>query len=145
MLAWRHSGFTAHNRVRVGAGDVEGRKALASYTLRAPFSLEKTTYDARRGTIIYRRKLHATLKRNFEVLPGLQWLQLLCKHVPDRHEHMVRYYGRYSSRTHGKERERPENEPMRRRTRSWSLRADMAVTSWQIGFFAVTPAQADLG
>ena len=22
-----------------------------------------------------------------------------CKHIPDRHEHMVRYYGRYSSRT----------------------------------------------
>ena len=67
--------------------------------LRAPFSLEKTTYDAARGTVIYRSKLHATLKRNFQAMPGVQWLELLCKHVPDRHEHMVRYYGRYSSRT----------------------------------------------
>jgi hypothetical protein len=41
-------------------------------------------------------------------MPGIQWLELLCKHVPDRHEHMVRYYGRYSSRTRGAERESPE-------------------------------------
>jgi len=110
MLAWRHSGFSVHNQVRVAAGDAEGRKSLAGYMLRAPFSLEKTTYDAARGTVIYRSKLHATLKRNFQVMPGVAWLELLCKHVPDRHEHMVRYYGRYSSRTRGAERERPEIE-----------------------------------
>lgn len=110
MLAWRHGGFSVHNQVRVAAGDAEGRKSLAGYMLRAPFSLEKTTYDAARGTVIYRSKLHATLKRNFQVMPGVAWLELLCKHVPDRHEHMVRYYGRYSSRTRGAERERPEIE-----------------------------------
>src|SRR3989442_6238056 len=44
MLAWRHSGFTVHNQVRVAAG----------YMLRASFSLEKTTYDAARGMVIYR-------------------------------------------------------------------------------------------
>jgi len=60
--------------------------------------------------VIYRSKLHATLKRNFQVMPGVQWLELLCKHVPDRHEHMVRYYGRYSSRTRGAERESREIE-----------------------------------
>jgi hypothetical protein len=110
MLAWRHSGFTVHNQVRVAAGDAEGRKSLAGYMLRAPFSLEKTTYDAASGTVIYGSKLHATLKRNFQVMPGVAWLELLCKHVPDRHEHMVRYYGRYSSRTRGAERERPQIE-----------------------------------
>jgi hypothetical protein len=108
MLAWRHSGFSVHNQVRVAAGDVEGRKSLAGYMLRAPFSLEKTAYDAARGTVIYRSKLHATLKRNFQLMPGVEWLAQLCKHVPDRHEHMVRYYGRYSSRTRGAEHERPE-------------------------------------
>ena len=62
MLAWRHSGFTVHNQVRVAAGDAEGRKSLAGYMLRAPFSLEKTTYDAARGMVIYRSKLLALLK-----------------------------------------------------------------------------------
>jgi hypothetical protein len=107
MLAWRHSGFSVHNQVRVAAGDAEGRKNLAGYMLRAPFSLEKTTYDAAKGMVVYRSKLHATLKRNFQVMPGAEWLELLCKHVPDRHEHMVRYYGRYSSRTRGSEQELP--------------------------------------
>jgi hypothetical protein len=36
MLAWRHSGFTVHNQVRVAAGDAEGRKSLAGYMLHAP-------------------------------------------------------------------------------------------------------------
>jgi hypothetical protein len=40
--------------------------------------------------VIYRSKLHASLKRNLQVMPGVAWLKLLCKHVPDRHEHMVR-------------------------------------------------------
>ena len=29
MLGWRHSGFSAHNEVRVAAEDDEGRKKLA--------------------------------------------------------------------------------------------------------------------
>ena len=82
--------------------------SLAAYMLRAPFSLEKTTYDPKSGTILYRSKLHATLKRNFQVMPGVEWLALLCRHIPDRHEHLVRYYGRYSSRTRGAAREHPE-------------------------------------
>jgi hypothetical protein len=47
MLAWRHSGFSVHNGVRVRAGDAEGRKKLAQYMLRAPLSLEK--YDLSPG------------------------------------------------------------------------------------------------
>jgi hypothetical protein len=29
----------------------------------------------------YRSKLHPTLKRNFQVMPGVEWLKLLCKHM----------------------------------------------------------------
>ncbi len=36
MLAWGHSGFSAHNEVRVAPEDAEGRKQLAGYMLRAP-------------------------------------------------------------------------------------------------------------
>jgi hypothetical protein len=51
-LGWRHSGFSAHNEVRVPAKDAEGRKKLAGYMLRAPMSLEKMTYDAATRTVI---------------------------------------------------------------------------------------------
>src|SRR3989454_6977166 len=72
LLAWRHSGFSVHNGVRVPAGDIEGRKKLAQYMLRAPLSLEKMTYLPDAGMV-----------------------------VPDRFEHLVRYVGWYSTRVRG--------------------------------------------
>ena len=101
MLGWRYSGFSVHNQVRIAAEDAEARKKLAGYMLRAPMSLEKMTYDAQTGSVIYRSKMHLGLKRNFQVMPGAQWLALLCRHIPDRYdrrkslwdEHLVRYVG----------------------------------------------------
>jgi hypothetical protein len=51
-----------------------GAQELAGYMLRASMSLQKMTYDAATGTVIYRSKMHAGLKRNFQVMPGAQWL-----------------------------------------------------------------------
>jgi hypothetical protein len=51
------------------------------------------TYDARTGTVIYRSKMQAGLKRNLQVMLGAHWLELLCRHIPDRYEHLVRYVG----------------------------------------------------
>jgi len=61
--------------------------------VRTPMSLEKMTFDAESGTVIYRSKMHLGLKRNFQVTPGAEWLELLCRHIPDRYEHLVRYVG----------------------------------------------------
>lgn len=104
LRAWRHTGFSVHNGVRVRAGDTEGRRKLAQYMLRAPFSLEKMAYHAASGTVIYRSRMHKGLKRDFQVMPGAQWLNLLCRHIPDRFEHLVRYAGWYSNRSRGKRR-----------------------------------------
>jgi len=38
--------------------------------LRAPMSLEKMSYDAATGGVIYRSKMHLGLKRNFQVMPN---------------------------------------------------------------------------
>ena len=101
-LGWRHfGGFSVHNQVRLGGHDAEGRKSLAGYMLRAPMSLEKMRYDAATGSVIYRSKMHLGLKRNFQLMPGAEWLALLLRHVPDRYEHLVRYVGWYSNRARG--------------------------------------------
>jgi hypothetical protein len=34
-------------------------------------------------------------------MPALKWLRLLLNHVPDKYEHLVRYYGYYSNRSRG--------------------------------------------
>ena len=70
MLAWRHTGFSAHNSVRLGARDSAGRRRLAQ----------------------------------------------LCRHIPDRFEHLVRYVGWYSNRSRGKRR-RMEAQPAEVTTR----------------------------
>ena len=101
MLAWRHSGFSVHNCVRVRASDDEGRKKLAQYMLRAPFSLEKMSYLPDTEMVMYRSHMHKGLKRNFQLMPGAQWLEMLCRHIPDRFEHLVRYVGWYSTRCRG--------------------------------------------
>jgi hypothetical protein len=61
-------------------------------------SLEKMSYDAAPATVIYRSMMHLRLKRNFQLMPRTEWLALLCKHIPDRYEHLVRYIGWYSNR-----------------------------------------------
>jgi len=45
--------------------------------------------------------MHKGLKRNFQLMPGPQWLELLCRHIPDWFEHLVRYVGWYSTRVRG--------------------------------------------
>ena len=101
MRQWQHSGFSVHNRIRVKANDTEDRKQLARYMIRNPFALEKMTYDKQSGMVIYRSKFHASLKRNYQLLPAVKWLTLLLAHIPDKYEHLVRYYGFYSNRARG--------------------------------------------
>ncbi len=93
-----------HNAVRVHARDAAGRCRLAQYMLRAPFSLEKMCYEPVSGIVIYRSRMHKTLKRNFQIMPGAAWLAQLCAHIPDRFEHLVRYAGWYSNRSRGRRR-----------------------------------------
>ncbi len=101
MLKWRHSGFSVHNRVYTKADDAEGRQRLSRYMIRCPFSLEKMHYAPDSGMVIYRSKPHATLKRNYQLMPAIKWLRLLMNHIPDRYEHLVRYYDYYSNRSRG--------------------------------------------
>jgi hypothetical protein len=104
LLGWRHSGFSLHNAVRIASDDPEGRRAVAEYLLRSPFSLEKMRYQPRSGTVIYHSKMHPVLKRNFEVFPACDWLAALTAHIPNAGEHLVRYYGWYSNVNRGKRR-----------------------------------------
>ncbi len=102
LLSWEHSGFSVDNKVHVGANDPEGRRQLARYMIRNPFSLGKMEYKEKQNVVVYRSKLHATMRRNFQIMPGAAaWLKLLLQHVPDRGEHLVRYYGWYSNRSRG--------------------------------------------
>jgi len=49
-----------------------------------PMSLAKMSDDDATGSAIYRSKMHLGPNRNFQVMPGAQWLELLCRHIPNR-------------------------------------------------------------
>lgn len=127
-LAWPHTGFSAHNSVRVRAKDATGRRRLAQYMLRAPFSLEKMSYDLKSETVIYRSRMHRTLKRNFQIMHGADWLAQICAHIPDCFEHLVRYVCWYSNRSRGKRR-RMATAPAEVATREVDVREAARVRS----------------
>jgi len=43
-------------------------------------------------------------------MQGAQWLELLLQHVPDKGEHLVRYYDRYSNRSRGMRKQLEESD-----------------------------------
>ena len=106
--------------------------------LRAPFSLEKMSYDDRRkslwdaqsGTVIYRSRLHQGLKRNFQLMPGAKWLEMLCRHIPDRFEHLVRYVGWYSNRVRAKRALTDDQLPVDQEPQDRDAVAARARSSW---------------
>ena len=54
LLGWKHSGFNLDaGEKAVAADDVDGRRRLAEYLLRAPFSLQKITWKEETSTVIY--------------------------------------------------------------------------------------------
>ena len=58
LLSWKHSGFSVDNTVGVGANDPQGRRQLARYMIRNPFSLKKMEYQVQQGMVVYRSRHH---------------------------------------------------------------------------------------
>jgi hypothetical protein len=103
LLAWKHSGFHIHDggEKPVPAHDSAGRKRLAEYLLRHPFSLQKITWNETTKTVIYRSKRHHTTKRNFEIFKAPDFIAAALLHLPPKGQQTVRYYGVYSNKTRG--------------------------------------------
>ena len=66
-----------------------------------PFSEQKMVYNAENGTVIYRSRMHAKTKRNFEIFDAEEFIAAITQHIPDKGFQMVRYYGWYSNRARG--------------------------------------------
>ncbi len=115
LLGWKHSGFSLDAGDKpVASHDVEGRRRLAEYLLRAPFSLEKITWNETTRKVIYRSKRSWHTKRNpstplgalslskgFQVFTATDFLAAAVEHIPPKHQQTVRYYGLYSNKRRG--------------------------------------------
>lgn len=105
LLGWRHSGFTLDaGEAPLAADDVDGRRRLAEYLIRSPFNLEKIHYEPRTGNVLYRSEKHWRTRRNFEVFSAAQFIEALVSHLPPKNVPMLRYYGAYSNKCRGMQR-----------------------------------------
>jgi len=93
ILSWRHSGFNVHCGPRIQPADQDALENIARYVVRASFSQERMTYVPDEAKVIYRSK-DGKSDKTFD---ALEWLAAMCSHVPNKGEHMVRYYGYYSN------------------------------------------------
>ncbi len=103
LLGWKHSGFHIDSGGEAPAAphDTDGRRRLAEYLLRAPFSLQKMTWNPDIKTVIYRPRRSWHTKRNFEVFKATDFLAAAIEHIPPKGQQTIRYYGLYSNKTRG--------------------------------------------
>jgi hypothetical protein len=87
LSTWRHSGFNVFCGNRIQPKEKEVMETLARYIIRASFSQERMQYLADEGTVIYSAKDDKDRK----VFDAPEWLAVMCSHVPNREEQMVRY------------------------------------------------------
>jgi len=116
MLDWPHSGFHVHHAVRLEADDACGILQLARYAARAPVSLQRMHYDARKRTVRIVSDKSEGPTAGAHDFDALEFLARLLTHVPDHHEICVRYYGAYSVRRRARWRKRGILDDTRMRT-----------------------------
>lgn len=115
MRAWPHSGFSIDNSVQITANDTEGMQRLVSYISRCPFSLARMIKVTETGQVIYRsvksgcvrfpnpgdERLRQGVSRNFQVFEALEFLAEVTQHIPNKGQHLIRYFGWYSNKKRG--------------------------------------------
>ena len=103
LLSWKHSGFhiDSGGEKPIAPHDTDGRKRLAEYLLRAPFYLQKITWNPDTKSVIYRSRRSWHTKRNFEVFKATDFLAAAIEHIPPKGQQTIRYYGLYSNKSRG--------------------------------------------
>ena len=72
------------------AADIDCRMAArraseaSQYLLRAPFSLEKITWNESSGKVVYRSKRSWHTKRNFQIFEAVDFLAATVEHIPPK-------------------------------------------------------------
>ena len=115
MRTWQHNGFSVDQSVLLAAGDQAGIERLAQYMIRCPFSLSRLVKISESGQVVYKAEkrahpafldqhgdgMQSGLKRNYQILPSLDFLAKFIQHIPATEPHLIRYDGWYSNKSRG--------------------------------------------
>jgi hypothetical protein len=98
LLEWDPSGFSVHAEQLVYDDETQKLENLAQYLTRAPIKLSSITQTPE-GQVCVTTPPHPLTGNTVLVLDALDWIHAICQQIPDRGQHLTRYYGAYSNRT----------------------------------------------
>ena len=103
LMAWRNSGFSIDNGVRIKKEDKKGREAIAQYMMRNVFNTQNITYIEKTGKVIYRtgKIQKGKNKKNFAVYDAEEFIAAITQHIPKKNFQMSRHFGWYSNKSRG--------------------------------------------
>jgi Putative transposase len=94
--------FSVHTNISIQKNDNPALLNLAQYIIHSSFSPQEINYIEKTHSVIYTSSMHPAKKRNFQILPAIEFLHRICLHIPNPYESLIRYYGFYSSASRGK-------------------------------------------
>jgi hypothetical protein len=97
ILAWRHTGFNVHSRVRAKTKPEAER--VGKYMIRPVLSLERLSFLEPDGKVSYR---YGQDDVEQETMDYLEFIARVTSHIPDKGQVTVRYYGLYANAHRGK-------------------------------------------
>jgi len=97
ILAWRHTGFNVHSRVRAKTS-VEAER-VGKHMIRPLLSLERLSLDEKEGKVCYR---YGKEGEEEERMDYLEFIAQVTSHIPDKGQVTVRYYGLCANAHRGK-------------------------------------------
>lgn len=100
LLSWRRSGFSAHADEPLEAPDLASLERLTRYITRAPIRLDAIKIDDG-GRVRITTPPDPASGTTEVALDPLEWIHAVASQIPDRRQHLVRYYVAYASRTRG--------------------------------------------
>jgi hypothetical protein len=100
ILAWRHTGFNVHSRVRARTKTEAER--IGKYMVRPVLALDRLSFLEREGGVGYRHGDDGAVPERTDYL---ELIARVTSHIPDKDQVMVRYYGLYANAHRGKTRD----------------------------------------
>ena len=100
LLSWEHSAFSVWAGEPIRPGDTERKEHVARYVTRAPVRLDAIERKDQGKVLVQAPYDPRTGQRTLE-LDDLELIRRLCAQIPAPRQHLVRYFGWYSSRARG--------------------------------------------
>ena len=101
MLAWPHSGFSAHVGSAIAAEDRAAVLRVARYGARAPVAQSRLRYDAELAEVELASAAVEGPYVGVHRFAAVEFLAQRVDHIPAKGEVRARYYGAYASRRRG--------------------------------------------